>query len=322
MRRAVVAVCGVLLIGCSDDGGAASTSDTGVTSSVVTSSTVAGATDDSVVGRYVAALDAGDVATANSLRCDKGKVPDTLLQQFTAEAASVRGAAGGSLAIEEATLVDPVTLGSLYGERPDSQVAFSLATPSGPTSLVALAVITENGQQRVCGEMQEGSPGVQSAVQSATITPSASTIVDLSTALPAELVPGATQVDDSAVTDLAAVPGALAGWTRAWSIPGGGVRVTLLRTDGPDAAMTLAKQALGSPGLDSAEQLADLANGFQGVSAVTLPWTWVHPASLGARTDTAVGVADDVTLVVEVTGVEAGKGHDTVHQAVAALQFA
>jgi hypothetical protein len=26
--------------------------------------------------------------------------------------------------------------------------------------------------------------------------------------------------------------------------------------------------------------------------------------------------------VVEVTGVEAGQGHDTVHQAVAALQFA
>ena len=179
--------------------------------------------------------------------------------------ASVKEAAGGTLTLDQVSLVEPMTLGSLYGERPDSQIAFALATAEGPTSLIALAVITENDQPRLCGEMQEGSPGVQSQVAAAVITPSAATISDLSSALPAEIVPGATQVDDSEVTDLTQVPGALAGWTRAWAVPGGGVRVTLFDTDSPDTATTLAAQFLQSPGLDSAEYLGDLPNGFQGV---------------------------------------------------------
>jgi hypothetical protein len=48
----------------------------------------------------------------------------------------------------------------------------------------------------------------------------------------------------------------------------------------------------------------------------------MHPASLGTRVDTAAGVVGDVTVVVEVTGVHAGEGHDVVTQAVTNLAFA
>jgi hypothetical protein len=317
MRTIVaLAACGMALVACTDSG----SGDAGTSTTAAASSTTA-VVEDSVVTRYLAALDQGDIAAANALRCTQGRVPDDTLSLFEAEVASVKAAAGGQIALLQASIVEPITLGSLYGARPDSQVAFSLATPDGPTSLLAVAIITEDGEPRLCGAMQEGSPGVQSAVSASTITPLPTTIADLATALPTEIVPGATQVDDTEVSDLSQVPGALAGWTRAWSVPGGGVRVTLFRSDSGDSAMTLAKQILSGPGLDSAEHLADLPNGYQGVSAVATPWTWVHPASLGTRVDTAAGVVDDVTVVVEVTGVRAGAGHDVVTQAVTNLSF-
>ena len=332
MRRAVaLLVCGFTVVACSDDGASdagssttsadSSTSAPSPSTSPTTSPTTA-VVDDSIVTRYLTALDQGDLAAANALRCNQGRVPDDVMALFEAEVAAVKRAAGGSIALQQASIVEPITLGSLYGERPDSQVAFSLVTADGPSSLVAVAVITEDGEPRLCGSMLEGSPGVQSAVSAATFTPSAVTLTDLSTVLPAEIVLGATQVDDAEVTDLSKVPGAVGGWTRAWSVPGGGVRVTLFRADTSDAAVTLAQQVLQAPGLDSAEHLADLPNGFQGVSAVSSPWTWMHPASLGTRVDTAAGVAGDVTVVVEVTGVHAGEGHDVVTQAVTNLAFA
>lgn len=320
--RVVFAVCAATLVACSDGGSSneATSTTVGPTGSVADSTPEV--VDDSVVTRYLTALDQGDLAAANAMRCNQGRVPDDALEQFAAEVSSVKSAAGGSIALQQASIVEPITLGSLYGERPDSQVAFSLATPDGPTSLLAVAVITEDDEPRLCGSMQEGSPGVQSAISASTITPLAGPIADLSSALPAAIVPEAVQVDDAEVTDLSQVPGAVAGWTRAWSVPGGGVRVTLFRADTSPAAITLAKQVLSGPGLESAEHLADLPNGFQGVSAVSAPWTWVHPASLGARVDTATGVVGDVTVVVEVTGVLAGAGHDVITEAVTNLTFA
>ncbi|MBI4935438.1 MAG: hypothetical protein HY828_16275 [Actinobacteria bacterium] len=320
MRRFVVtavAVGAAALVACSDGESSGATSSS---TSVAASSTTA-VVDDSVVTRYLAALDQGDLTAANALRCAEGRVPDGSLALFEAEVAAVKAAAGGRIEPQQVSIVEPITLGSLLGSRPDSQVAFSLATPDGPTSLLAVAVITQDGEPRLCGEMQEGSPGVQSAVSAATITPMAATIADLATALPAEIVTGAAQVDDAEVTDLSQVPGAIAGWTRAWSTADGGLRVTLFRTDSSDAAVRLGKQLLTGPGLDSAEHLADLSNGFQGVSAVSSPWTWAHPASIGSRVDTAVGVAGDVAVVVEVAGVRAGQGHDTITQAATNLSF-
>lgn len=324
MRRTLALVVGaVLLVACSDD----TTSSSGSVGAAVSTDVTADAgavgveeiPDDSVIGRYVAALDAGDTAMANALRCQSGRVPDENMELFAAEVAALKAALGGSIAIDQATIVDPITLGTLDGNRPDTQVAFSLITPDGPTSLVAVAVATENGSQVLCGEMQEGSPGVQSQVAAASIVPNEATVADLTDLLPSEIVPGATQVDDREMTDLAQVPGAVAGWTRAWSVPGGGVRVTLFRTDSPDAAVTLASQALTTPGLDSAEHLADLPSGFQGVSAVSSPWTWVHPASVGGRVDTAAGVVGDVAVVVEATGVRAGDDHGVISQALVNL---
>lgn len=314
---AICAVGAVVLVACSDGGSSGATPSS--TSIAATSTTAL--VDDSIVNRYLAALDQGDLTAANALRCTEGRVPDSALSQFEAEVASVKAAAGGRIEPQQVSIVEPITLGSLLGTRPDSQVAFSLATPDGPTSLLAVAVITQDGEPRLCGEMQEGSPGVQSAVSASTVTPMAVTIPDLATALPDEIVAGATQVDDAEVTDLAQVPGALAGWTRAWSTTDGGIRVTLFRTDSSDAAVRLGKQLLTGPGLDSAEHLAELPNGFQGVSAVSSSWTWAHPASIGSRIDTAVGVAGDVAVVVEVSGVRAGEGHDTITQAVTNLSF-
>jgi hypothetical protein len=320
-RSAGLALCVSVLAACSSSDESSSSSSIAAAPTSTIAVTTTAVVDDSVVTRYLAALDGGDLAAANALRCEKGRIPDETLALFESEVASVKAAAGGSLTLGQASIVEPITLGSLYGDRPDSQVAFSLQGPGAATSMLAVAVITENEQPVLCGAMQEGSPGVQSAVSAATITPSAAVLTDLSTVLPAEIVAGASQVDDGEITDLSQVPGATGGWTRAWAIPGGGVRVTLFRTDSSSSAVTLAQQALQAPGLDSAEHLSELANGFQGVSAVAAPWTWVHPASIGTRVDTAAGVVGDVAVVVEVTGVKAGEGHAIITEAVGNLAF-
>ena len=169
-RSAGLALCVAVLAACSsnDESSSPSTTAAAASSTSTISVTTPAVVDDSVITRYLAALDGGDIAAANALRCEKGRIPDDTLALFESEVASVKAAAGGSLTLGQASIVDPITLGSLYGERPDSQVAFSLQDADGETSMLAVAVITENDQPVLCGAMQEGSPGVQSAVSAAT----------------------------------------------------------------------------------------------------------------------------------------------------------
>ncbi len=314
---------GVVLLAACSSGGSGTGNTSTVASSIVESSTTAATREiPPVVNRYIEALDSGDIAAANAMRCEKGRVPDSVIDRFRTEVDLVRTAAGGHLVIGTLKLIDPVTLGSLYGSRPDAQVAFSLLDPAGESSLVAVAVITEGGQQRLCGNMQEGSPGVQAAIAASTIVWNEGTVGSLATALPTELLPGSTQVDDAAVGDVSQIPGALDSWSRAWSTAdAGGLRVTLFRMGSSDAALTLAKQILQTPGLDTAEQITNLPKGYQGVSVVTSAWTWVQPASLGLRTDRAAGVVGDVAVVVELTGEQAGSDHSTLAQVVQAIEL-
>ncbi len=316
----------LLLAACSSSGSdvaAPSTAASSTVASTVESSTTAATREiPPVVNLYVEALDSGDIAAANAMRCEKGRVPDSVIDRFRTEVDLLRTAAGGHLTTGTLKLIDPVTLGSLYGTRPDAQVAFSLLDPAGESSLVAVAVITEGGQQRLCGSMQEGSPGVQADIAASTIVWNEGPVGSLATALPAELLPGSTQVDDAPVGDLSQIPGALDSWSRAWSTPdAGGLRVTLFRMGSSDAALTLAKQILQTPGLDTAEQITGLPKGYQGVSVATSAWTWVQPASLGLRTDRAAGVVGDVAVVVELTGEHAGTDHATLAEVVQAIEL-
>jgi hypothetical protein len=320
MRRTALVLAGLLAVaGCSSD-----PTGSGASSSAATTATSEGSASggDGVLAQYLAALSAGDVATANSLRCTQGRLPDASLSTFDSAAKVVRDALGGSFTVKDVQQVDPITLGSLTGAKPDQQVAFALADGAGNSSMIAVAVVTEDGQQRLCGEMQEGAPGVMDRVQKAEFTPVLAQVPSLSVGIPTDPVPGAVQAEDRELTDLSQLTGATEGYTRAWRLPdGSGLRITALRAANFQGAITLARASLAASGLDAAEYLIGLPSGFVGVSEVADAWTWVHPASVGLRSDRAAGVVNDTAFVVEVSGVAAGKGHQQVTDAVTSLDL-
>jgi hypothetical protein len=275
-----------------------------------------------VLRQYVAALDRGDSAAANALRCTKGQVPPNLLESWAKEVADVRTALGGALRVATVRQVDPATLSDLNGNPPAAQLAYTLRRVSGPaTQPIDVAMVTENGVTRLCGALQEPSLDAQKALAVATITPAPGEIADLATALPATVLPGYTQAADLKVADLSGLPGATEGWSRVWTSAHGGLHVSLLRTKSGVDANTLAHRILAAPGVDTAEVVGNLTNGFVGVSVVGSAWTWVQPADVGARVDRAVAVVGEVVVSVEVGGVTAAGGHSLLQQAVKSLSF-
>lgn len=324
MRRAwLLVACSVTLVGgCSSDGPASSaTSFTGVVgSSTSVAPSAASSTAMAAVLQYLDALSKGDAASADALRCSQGRVPEASLSQLETAVAPLRAAVGGTFTATSLQVVEPITLASLSGDKPDAQVAFGLATDTGSSSLVAVAVVTEDGQPRLCGSMQEGAPGVMNSVDAAEFTPVLAQVPNLSVGIPAEPIPGAKQLEDRAMTDLSSVPGASEGHTRAWGLPdGSGLRITALRAENFEGAIGLARASLGASGLDAAEFMADLPSGFKGVSEVADSWTWIHPASMGARNDVAAGVVNDVAFVVAVSGPAAGGTHQSLIDAITSL---
>ncbi len=275
-----------------------------------------------VLRKYVADLDKGDIAAANQLRCTKGRVPANLLDQWGSEVARVRTAAGGSLAVASVAGVSPVTLASLDGNAPAGQLSYTISTPSGPSTPIELAVISEGGALVLCGAMQTPAVPTQRVLAQAVIAGQPGTITTLATALPATVLAGYVEADERAVADLTGIPGATEGWTRVWNTPGlAGLRVSLFRTAGRSDSDTLAHRLLASPGLDSAATIDNLDNGFVGVSVVASAWTWVQPASIGLRVDRAVAVVGDVVVSVELGGVDVKDGHRLLQQVATALHW-
>ncbi|MFZ4720952.1 MAG: hypothetical protein ACOYMR_16115 [Ilumatobacteraceae bacterium] len=243
-----------------------------------------------------------------------GRLADGAVGSLDTALASLTRSTGGQLVLGSVQLVDPVTLADLNGAKPEAQVAFSLQTPSGPTSMIAVAVARENGSLVLCGEMQEGAPGVQGQIAGATFPPFIGRLDTLQAAIPTEVASGATQVDDRQLTDLGDVQGASDGWTRAWAMPDGtGVRITAYRTGGTEEATVVSRAALAAAGLDAVEYLGDLHGGFVGVTEVQDAWTWVHPASVGGLTQRASAVVGDIATVVEITGVDAAADTDQLN---------
>jgi hypothetical protein len=319
-RCSALALAGLVTVaGCSSDpAGPAPSPDAASTAPAGSVGTGSG----DVLGQYLAALSTGDVATANSLRCAQGRLPDASLPTFEAATKGLRDALGGSFNVTGVQQVDPITLASLSGAKPDAQVAFALAGSAGNSSMIAVAVVTEDGQQRLCGEMQEGAPGVMDRVQKAEFTPVLAQVPSLSVGIPTDPSPGAVQAEDRALTDLSQLTGATEGYTRAWRLAdGSGLRITALRAENFQGAITLARASLAASGLDAAEYLSGLPSGFVGVSEVADAWTWAHPASIGLRSDRAAGVVNDTAFVVEVSGVVAGKGHQQITDAVTSLDL-
>jgi len=276
-----------------------------------------------VLRQYVADLDKADYAAANELRCVKGRIPSSLLDQFGSEVARVRTAAGGSLKVADVTSVSPVTLASLDGSSPVAQLRYTLTTAAGASTAIELAVIVEGGAPKLCGALQVPAVATQGSLAEKKITPVAATLAGLSSAIPATVLPGYVEADDRAVADLTAIPGATEGWTRVWNTPDhSGLRVTLFRTASAAAGDTLAHRLLAAPGLDSAEMIDGLDHGFVGVSVVASAWTWVQPASVGLRVDRAVAEVGNVVVSVELGGVDVKDGHRVLQQVAKALSFA
>jgi len=323
MRRAwVLVTCSAAVAaGCASD----STPAAGPTSTAISPTTPAAAgatpaTATAAVLQYLDALSKGDLSAADGLRCVEGRVPESSLSQLGTVTAPLKELVGGTFNATSLQVVDPITLASLSGDKPDVQVAFGLATESGSSSLLAVAVVTEDGQPRLCGSMQEGAPAVMNRVDAAEFTPVLAQVTNLSVGIPPDPIPGAKQLEDRAMTDLSSVPGATEGHTRAWGLPeAGGLRITALRSENFQGAIALARASLAASGLDAAEFLDDLPSGFKGISEVADSWTWVHPASLGDRNDVAAGVVNDVAFVVAVSGPAAGGDHQTLIDAVTAL---
>lgn len=319
LRRAALGAALLAVLGsagCSSDGGAASTSAPAVDTSAPSTSVASngGAAAMAVVTSYVNALASGDSESANAMRCTAGRLADDAVGALDPAIAALARATGGQLVLGDVQLVDPVTLADLNGAKPEAQVAFALQTPAGPTSMIAVAVVRENGTLVLCGEMQEGAPAVQQQLAGATFPPFIGRLDTLESAIPTEIAGGARQVDDRRLTELTGVQGATDGWTRAWSLPDGtGVRITAYRTGGTDEATLVARASLAASGLDAVEFLGDLRGGFVGVSEVQDAWTWVHPASVGNRNQRAAAVVGDIAAVVEVTGVDVAAGTEQLN---------
>lgn len=304
LRRGMVLVAASVLVACSGDGGAGGTTVPPTSSSSAPASTAPAIEGDAVVRAYVDALAAGDVAAANRLRCAAGRMPEASLDRFGTAASGLLQAAGGELSVGEVRVVDPITLADLSGQEPLQQVAFSLRTKiAGLTDMVSVAIVQEEGRAVLCGSMQEGAPAVQQQVASTAFPPFIGRLDDLRGSIPSLDATVATQLDDRRITELADVPGATDGWTRAWALKDGtGLRITAYRTAGSEVATQLARASLASAGLDAVEFLGDLHGGFVGVSVVSEAWTWAHPASIGLRNQLAAAVVGDIAMVVELTG--------------------
>jgi hypothetical protein len=275
-----------------------------------------------VLRQYVGDLDRGDYTAAVQLRCLKGQVPSSLLGQFGTEVARVRTAAGGSLTLKDITPVSPVTLASLDGSTPVSQLRYTFDTSSGTSTAVEVAVIVEGGTPKLCGTLQVPAVAAQGSLAERTLVSASGTITTLATALPATVLPGYAEADDRAVTDLSAIPGATEGWTRVWNTSDHhGLRVSLFRTASAADANTLAHRLLAVPGLDSAEMVDQLDHQFLGVSVVGSAWTWVQPASYGPRVDRAVQVVGTVVVSVELGGLDTKDGHALLQQVASALTW-
>jgi hypothetical protein len=290
-KAAMIAVLALLPTGCSDS---------------VKDDSPAG-----VIRQYLAALEAADFDGAMALRCTASQVDPTLKPLFLADVARIRTDAGGELRVQDLNELQPVRLvDHRNGAAYQHEFRLRLRVGHEASSPIHVGTVIEGGLPKVCGWSVEESFAVRDQLATETLAANPLHVDDFR-----DLVKKATAAMRGTVLDDASTKGSdgsgLEGWTAGWRTGSyGGGRLTIVRYDTPDSALTHANDIINGLAADSTSTFAvsSLPNG-QALRYTGLAWTGVQPSDLGTQIDTAVTVYDDAVVWMTASGLEPGESH-------------
>lgn len=282
--------------------------------------------DAAVVEAYVAALAAAEIDAAIALRCARARPEGAGRRAFRSDLERLTDSLGAP-AVEQVVENHPPTGLAPFGQAANDPqrtgwrqdldaVELSYWLSFGGVAIedpLITVVIEEHGQRRLCGGATHVAKDVYELLGDGVADLGPATPDELSALMPSGLGEGYEQFQDEAYVP-EHLPGAVAGWTRAWQAPVyGGGRVTATRFDSADAALRGATQlaqdhATGAIGVFDVPGL----NGAQGVRVSGLAGLLIHPTGQPPYVDHAFLVFGDVVVDVGVTVLETGSDHRKV----------
>lgn len=257
-----------------------------------------------MVERYVELLDAGDFIGANALRCSEARVRDAKADQFMNEIDRIRQSTG--VPLEVAELVEVVD-GTVDLTEDDSDVSremeFRLRTAAGTSSLVRVALVEEDGQERICDSIPDVSITLSRQLTEAPIVADPTSVGDardLVERVEEAFTDRATKVDECPSPTSERV---LEGWCTSWPTGDfGGVTVTVHRfADSTSAEAAAADLLSNRAGVATATFDIDTLPEAIALRHLASSWTFLQPADVGDHIDIVIAVFDDTVVFIGVS---------------------
>lgn len=257
----------------------------------------------SVVERYVDLLDAGDFEGANALRCSGARIADADAEQFMNEIDRIRQSAGVPLEAVELGEVVGGTFEAADGSDVIREVRFRLRTTAGTSSPVHVAIVEENGQERLCGSTADVSVALGRQLLQAPVVASPTGLGDVRGLVERVEATFAGAAANGGVCPAPTSEPVVESWCTSWRTGGfGGVTVAVHRfADSTSAAVAAsdrfqnraheATEIFDIAALPDAVALRHLASG----------WTLLQPADLGDQMDAVIAVFDDTVVFIGVS---------------------
>jgi hypothetical protein len=181
----------------------------------------------SSIGRYVAALDRGDLAAADELRCQAARLPAGERQAYLAPVVDELHAALGPLRVQELGLVNRI-----------DGVAHVRVQLQGAPGPVYPALVEEDGEQRLCGASIDGAAEALASEKTRDGVAAMST-VDLAALTAIAPLPGFTRVEGEVLPPglLENLDGFAGAEGTRWDAPDGRtITITVVDLDTPQHA--------------------------------------------------------------------------------------
>lgn len=247
-------------------------------------------------------------------RCASAQVPSSdkdAKESFLSDVRRVKAAAGGELTVYDIIEVHPVRLGNPQGVPYEHEYRVRLATSTGPSDALEVGTVTENGAPKMCSWSVEESFEVRDQLATETIMASAVHVDDVRSVVEQVATGVGGDIQDSSAMTVQSDFAGVEGWSSGWRTGSyGGGRITVIRYDNADAALSHAKAIIDqvAPDATTTFTMPELPDA-QALRYTGLAWTGIQTADLAGQIDVAVVVYDDVVVWMTASGLDPSEDH-------------